>query len=283
MLTLEVLAGILKLNYFLALALLCHGPTLPWVVYYNDQAPAEAFLPFNPIILDSAHHPPLAPLIKENKSLFGYVNLAEAEDRHSWFTQIKAKGILIEENLEWRGSWVVDIRQPVWKDFLLNQIIPPILSEGFSGLFLDQIDISLELEKKDPKKYQKMKEAAIDLIQSIRKKYPKIKLMLNRGYDILDLIGNEIDFVLAETLYTSYNSKINEYYIRPKEEFEWQLAQLNKARFLFPHLTLFSLDYWDPEDQEMYQQIYAVERSHWMRPYVATRQLDTIYTEPRNP
>lgn len=269
------------LNYFFPLLFLFNGPILPWVVYYGDQAPPDTFQSYNPIILDSAHHPALKSLLEDKKTVLGYLDLAEAEERLDWFAQIKEMGILINENPEFPGSWSIDIRNKLWSDFLLNKIIPDIFAEGFSGLFLDQVDVALALESQDPQKYKGMKEAAVNLIKAIRKKYPQKYLMLNRAYQILDQVGDEIDFELAETLYTSYNFKTKEYYVRPKEEFEWQLSQLNHARFLFPKLTVFSLDYWDPKDQEMYRKIYSIERAQGMRPYVSTPTLDKIYPEPK--
>lgn len=277
----DSILGIFNLLCFFPLALLSHGPVLPWVVYYNDTAPPEAFESYNPIIFDSIHHPLLKPLLDEKKTVLGYLNLAEAEERHDWFLQIKDEGILIKENPHWPGSWVVDIRSPLWSEFLLNKIIPEIFSEGFSGLFLDQLDVALELEKYDPQKYHGMTEAAIHLIKAIRKKYPEKNLMLNRAYEILPQVGGDIDFELAETLYTSYNFETKEYYVRPKQEFEWQLSELNHARFLFPRLTIFSLDYWDPKDQEMYRKIYSIEREQSIRPYVSPLIFDEIYPEPK--
>lgn len=255
-------------------------PILPWVVYYNDKADSQTFNPYNPIVLDSEHHPDLSPLIAQKKVILGYLNAAEAEDRHAWFKSIKDENILIEENPHWKGSWSVDIRNPVWKNFILNQAVPNILSQGFNGVFLDQMDIALYLEKMNPQKFKGMKEASIDLIKAIRHQYPNIYLMLNRGYEILPEIGGVIDFELGETLYTNYDFGTKEYKIRPKNEFEWQLEQMNRAKFVYPKLVLFSLDYWDPKDQEMYRQIYSIERQHGLRPYVSTPKLDEVYPEP---
>lgn len=278
----RVQAALLFLFYFFPWMLFGSESVLPWVVYYNDKALPEAFVPYNPIILDSVHHPLLKPLLSDKKIVLGYLNVAEAEDRHDWFPCIKEMGILIQENLNWRGSWVVDIRNPLWNEFILNKLIPEILAQGFSGLFLDQFDVVIGLEKQNPKKYKGMTDAAIHLVKSIREKYPQTYLMLNRAYEILPEVGKEIDFELAETLYTNYNFETKQYSIRPKQEFEWQLTQLNKARVLFPRLTVFSLDYWDPKDQEMYRKIYSIERKQGMRPYVTTPFLDEIYPEPKN-
>ncbi len=266
--------------YLFPLLLFCDGPLLPWVVYYNNKAPSEAFSPYNPIVLDSVNHPPLKPLFQEDKIILGYLNLGEAEDRYDWFQNIKETSILIQENPNFKGSWAVDIRNPIWTTLILDKLIPEIIKQGFSGIFMDQVDISLDLEKKNPQKYKGMAEAAIHLIKAIHKKYPEQYLMLNRAYDILLKVGKEIDFELAETLYTNYNFETKKYFVRPKNEFEAQLLLLNRARFLFPRLTVFSLDYWDPKDLEMVRKIYSIERKEWMRAYVSTPTLDEIYSEP---
>lgn len=252
----------------------------PWMVYYDDTEPLEAFERYDPIIFDAGLHIPIKPLLDQNKTVLGYLNIGEAEERHDWFATVKSWGIVIADNPEWPGSWSVDIRDPRWSDFLLHQLIPNIVSQGFSGLFLDQVDVSLELENQHPEKYQGMTKAAIALIQNIRKQYQGLKIMLNRGYEILPQVGAHIDFELAETLYSSYDFATNTYYLRSKDEVEWQLKELQRAKSLFPSLIFFSLDYWDPQDRKMIKRIYAVERGYGMRPYVTSPFLNEITQEP---
>ena len=254
-------------------------PTFPWVVYYGSALPTEALEPYNPILLDRDYPFPLEPLLKKKKEVLGYVNLAEVEDRDPWFSKIKDRGLLIKKNDDWVGSWSIDIRHPYWKDLLLTEIIPGLISQGFTGLFFDQLDISLDHEAKEPAKYKGMGAAAVDLIHSIREKFPHQRIMMNRAYALLPEVGDDINYELAETLYTIYNFETKEYRIRSKQEIDWQLAQLDNARKQFPHLVMFSLDYWDPKDTEMYKKIYAMEREFCLRPYVSTPPLDIIISE----
>lgn len=252
----------------------------PWIVYYNNLAPPDAFLPYNPIIFDSYHHPSMDILLEKQKEVLGYIDLGEASENDPWFDEVKERGILINLNPNWKGSWSVDIRNIFWKDLVINKIIPEILEKGFTGLFFDQLDVSLNLERQNPSLYKGMTEAAIDLVKAIRKFFPGRRLMLNRAYEILPMIGNDIDYVLAETLYTSYNFETKQYFIRPKNEFDWQLSQLNAARQKFPHLVIFSLDYWDSKDSENIKKIYAIERENCIRPYVSPVILDSVIPEP---
>lgn len=270
---------LLLLLSFLSFPLFSQDAVFPWVVYYSDQAPSQAFEPYNPIIFDSETHIPLEPLLKKNKEILGYFDVGEASLRDPWFALMKDHELLIRENPFWPGSWLVDIRSPFWKKTVLEEIIPNIFSQGFTGLFLDQIDVLISLEKEDPVKYKGMSAAAIDFIHKVRELFPFKRVMLNRAYEILSDVGKAIDYVLAETLFTSYDFKEKKYYVRPDGEFEWQLLQLNSARFLFPNLVVFSLDYWDPKDKEMYKKIYEIERKNCIRPYVSTILLDQIISE----
>jgi polysaccharide biosynthesis protein PelA len=253
---------------------------LPWIVYYNDEAPSSAFEIYNPIVFDSDDHPSLAPLLAKKKEILGYIDLAEAEEWRSWFQQAKEAGILIRENVNWPGSWLVDIRTSFWKQLILEEIIPYILNQGFTGLFYDQLDVAIALEHENPQKFAGMIDACISLVQEIRQNFPGKHMMLNRAYEILDRVGNAIDYVLAETLYTYWDFNLEKYRIRSKEEYQWQLAHLNRARAKFPHLVMFSLDYWNPSDKEMYRKIYKKARKQCLRPYVSTLALDAIVPEP---
>jgi uncharacterized protein (TIGR01370 family) len=270
----------LFLLLFIPIALFATDGRLPWVVYYNNLAGPEAFDPYNPVVLDSEHHPDIKPLLAQHKEVLGYVSLGEMNEKSVWFSAVKKKGLLIKENMQWTTDWSVDIRHPYWKEVIIKKMIPAICAQGFNGIFCDQIDVAIALEKEDPKKYRGMQEAAVDLIKTIRKKFPGKRIMLNRGYELIERVGSEIDYLLCETLYTSYNFETKEYYVRPKPEYEWQLSQLNAARAKFPHLVIFSLDYWDPNDQAMIKKIYSVERGSCVRPYVSTIELNEIIPEP---
>ena len=250
----------------------------PWVIYYGDSAPLEAFDPYDPIILQSEFA--FAADLAQNKTVLGYLNLGEAETENPEFLEMQEKGLLIEENPDWPGSWKIDLRHSFWQSNILEKKIPALLQAGFNGLFLDQLDVVLDLEEKNPEKFKGMKEAAIWLVKEIRKQFPEIKLMMNRGYEILPQVGRDIDYELAETLYTSYNFKTKRYYVRSKQEFEWQLAKLNAARKTFPNLVYFSLDYWNSNDKKMLEKIYSVELTHSFRPYVSIISLDKIVPAP---
>jgi polysaccharide biosynthesis protein PelA len=254
---------------------------LKWLVYYGiPEISEKELLPYDVLVLDSVNPPNIEPSLKRKKQVLGYLGLGEVNEQNPFFRMVKQKNLVIKESPYFAGSYFVDIRSEIFKDIVLNKMIPYIISKGFNGLFYDQLDVSLDYEMNDPKKYGGMKEAAIDLVKSIRKKYPDLKLMLNRAYEILPDVGNDVDYVLLETLYTSYNFDTKSYYVRTKVNFEHQLSIMNKAKKQFSDLQFFSLDYWESTDKKMIKRIYEIERSKGLIPYVATINLDVIVKEP---
>lgn len=251
-----------------------------WVVYYSDKAPIEAFNPYSLIVLDTDYHPPLQALKERGKTLLGYISLGEVEKYRRWYRDVKKEGILLRENENWPGSFMVDVRDPRWTKRVIEKLIPQILHKGFDGLIFDTLDNPGILEDENPSEYRGMKEAAANLVKAIRLHYPDIPIMMNRGYSILPMVANDITYIMAEDNVTTYDFKNEKYLMQPKGVFEEQLKILQEAKKINPKLGLYALDYWDPNDKETIKQIYEINRKHGLNPYVATIKLNEIVPEP---
>jgi polysaccharide biosynthesis protein PelA len=252
-----------------------------WAVYYSDRAGIEELLGFDLLILDSDTHPHLQPLLARNKIILGYLSLGEAEDYRSYFAEVKADGILLDENQNWKGSHLVDLRDEKWVRRVVHQIIPDIVRQGFNGLFLDTLDNAVELERRDPLKFAGMKSAAAALVSAIRAQHPALKLMINRGYELLPLLDQHVEMVLGESVFATYDFASKKYRPTPRDEYLDQVRLLHEARQRHPNLMVFTLDYWNPEDSAGIRRIYRTERANGFHPYVATIKLDRIVREPR--
>jgi len=213
--------------------------------------------------------------------LLGYVSVGEVESHRSFFTDVQAEGILLQENQNWKGSYFVDLRDKRWPKRMLEQIIPKVIGQGFNGLFLDTLDNAIELERIDAQKYAGMKSAAAALVRDIRSRYPALTIMMNRGYELLPEVERDIDMVLGESVFTSYDFNTCKYQRVPRDTYLSQVRILKEAQRRRPGLKVFTLDYWNPEDLAEIQRIYRIERSNGFNPYVATINLDRIIPEPK--
>lgn len=254
----------------------------PWLVYYADAEPVEAFQPFDLLVLDSQFHPPLPVLRDRGKVLLGYISLGEVEQHRPWFDAVRAEGILLQENKFWPGSFFVDVRDRRWVKRVIEDLIPDILHAGFDGLFFDTLDNPLYLEESDPQTYAGMTEAAARLVRAIRLNYPTVPIMLNRGYGLLPEVETAIDMVLGESVYADYDFETQTYGRVEPALYQEQVDLLQAAKARRPALRVMTLDYWDPADRAGVAEIYRVQRANGFEPYVATIDLDVIVPPPSN-
>lgn len=260
-----------------------------WSVYYSDQLPPESFLPYDVIVFDADSHPTLRPLTNRGKTLLGYISFGEAETYRPFFKTLQENGMLLKENPNWKGHYVIDLRNPEWTKYIIEKLIPPMIQKGFDGIFIDTMDSPLQLEIDDPKTYTGMKEASARLIHAVRMHYPNLKLMLNRGFEILPEVATSVDMVLAESVMVNYNVDANSASLFPQAEYQSVLDQLKTAQKHAPSLKIFTLDYWPipkgkrtwgTSEKKAVKRIYETQRAHGFIPYVSTPALDSLLKEP---
>ncbi len=268
--------------WLLATALASAEPGGGLVVYYGAAAASDAFDAFDVVVLDGLRHPPLAPLAERGKTVLGYLSLGEVASDKPHYSTIKAEGLLLLENPQWKGSFMVDLRDPRWRRFVVEHLVPGLLQQGFDGLFLDTLDDAAYLESLDPKAYRGMKKAAVRLVRAIRRHYPTITLMLNRGFDLIGSLDGDVDMWLGESTLADYDFAREDYTLVDEALYQRIALLLQAARTRHPRLRVFTLDYWDPEDPAGTRHIYQVQRAAGFEPYVATVALDRIVEEPED-
>lgn len=258
-----------------------HGSTqVRWAAYYSQDAPLQTFEPFSLLVFDSDAHPPLAPLAAQGKLLLGYLSVGEVASYRPYYAAVRSQGLLLGENSNWKGSFYVDVRDARWARRVLDELVPQILQRGFAGVFLDTLDNAGHLERMNPRANRGMSAAASDLVMAIRARYPHIKIMMNRAYDLLPTVDRHIDYALGESVYADYDFETKRYHLVPRALYEQQTRMLQSAQQRRPQLQVFTLDYWDPADRANVARIYAEQRRNGFHPYVATVELNRVVPEP---
>jgi polysaccharide biosynthesis protein PelA len=242
-----------------------------WAVYYTHALAPEKFLAYDLLVFDSEHHPALAPLKSEGRTILGYLSLGEAEEYRSDFKMLKSQKLLLGPNTAWKGHHMVDVRRKEWESHVNETLIPAILAKGFDGIMFDTIDSVTYLEVKDPKRYAGMQKASVDLLRSIRARHPHMKIMVNRGFDILPEFAPYVDMILAESTYTTVVKKLYNYYVQ----------KLKDSQASNPALKVYSLDYWPLKDKEGVKHIYAAQRAQGYSAYVSHPALQNLAEEPK--
>jgi uncharacterized protein (TIGR01370 family) len=265
-------------------ALACATPasaeTQRWVVVYSAEPTLDAFRDYRLVVLDSTNHPPIQPLREQRKTVIGYLSLGEVEKYRDYYAAVERQGILLGPNPNWPDSRFVDVRDPRWTKRVVEELIPRLLQAGFQGIFMDTLDDPADLERRDPVRFKGMTEAAAHLVEAIRLNYPRMFIMMNRGYEILPKVERLIDAELGESVYTDFGDGGKGYRLADRKDYLQQVDWLKAAQKRRPSLRVYTLDYWDPEDKAGVAKIYALQRKNGFIPYVSTKNLDHIVREP---
>jgi uncharacterized protein (TIGR01370 family) len=253
---------------------------IPWAVYYAAELPPTAFFGYDLVIFESDRHPPIEPLVDRRKRVLGYLSLGEVNETRPYFAEVKAEGLLLAENPNWPGSHFVDVRNPRWTRRVVEDLVPAILRGGFHGVFLDTLDNPPHLERTDAKAYAGMTDAAGRLVKTLRRHFPRMSIVLNRGYDIIPAVERDIDLVLGESVYADYDFAGKRYQRVEEALYREQVGILQAAARRQPNLRVLTLDYWDPADPAGIAEIYRVQIANGFSPYVATVELDRLVPRP---
>lgn len=253
-----------------------------WVVYYNNKLPFSYFRRYDIVVLDSDNHPDFTQDKREGQVVLGYISTSEAEAYRSYFPDIEKMKVLLPPNSAGDERMVIDIRKQQWQDYVVHNLVPAVLAKGFDGIMLDTIDTPLYMEEQNPAAYNGMADAAVKLIRAIRKEHPDMKLMLNRGFQVLNRVAGDVDYFLAESICADYDMKKKTSRYFPEDVYDAYVAQLKNAQAMNPQLQVLTLDYWDmtSRGEAEVRSLYARQRANGFIPYVTTIDLAHHHKEP---
>jgi len=254
--------------------------SLRWAVDYGAATDPVLAKRYQLLVLEPHHPRPIAPLRGEGAVLLGYVSLGEVEKRRPYFAALDAAGALGIANPDWPDARRADLRHPAWTAAVLDQIVPQILQLGYDGIFIDTMDNAEAMERQDPLGAKDMVAAGARLIAAIRARFPRIRIMLNRGYAMLDQVAPSIDYVLGESMASRWNFATKRYDMLSDSDWKWQADRLRAAKAINPAMVVTTLDYWDMADRTQVAKLYARERAAGFAPYVSTLALDRLWPEP---
>src|ERR1700752_256390 len=98
-----------------------------WVCYYADSAPLSTLSKFDLFVFDSDAHPAIAPLKERGKTVVGYLSIGEVNSTRAYFSEVKAQTLVLSKNKNWKDSLFVDVRNPLWTQRVVEQLVPKIL------------------------------------------------------------------------------------------------------------------------------------------------------------
>ncbi|MFH1873893.1 MAG: endo alpha-1,4 polygalactosaminidase [Pseudomonadota bacterium] len=248
-----------------------------WLCFYEEKFPEENIPKYDLYVFDSYNYPPIAPLQEQGSIVVGYVSLGEVAKHDYFFNQINSKNLLIDENENWPGSFRVKVGSRKWHSFVIKELIPSILAKGFNGIFIDTIDTADYIE--NVKNVKGSIKGAKSLLKKIRKKFPKITILLNNGLFFLSDVGKYIDGVVVEDVFTSYDFEKKKYTLPSMEWTAERLIPLKAFQEKF-HKPVFTLGYLEPSQKTLIKELSKRAEEQGFIPYFSDIHLTTIFFHP---
>ncbi len=199
--------------------------------------------------------------------MYAYVSIGEIDKNIKEYAKIK-KSWILSKNKTW-GSDVLDLTNPEYQKFFFEEMIEPQIKRGFKNFFFDTLD-SYQLLKQTPAQREKSKQALAFMINSFHKRYPDAKLIINRGFGIIDRVYDSVEAVLFESYYRGLDSNLA-YKKMSDNDREWLDIQIAKVKA--HKINVICVDYVDPNDTKLAQEIVKKIRKKGMIPYVADKDL----------
>lgn len=240
--------------------------------YYGTQAPWDELKAFDLVVVDPDNLP-AGPLPELGRTrLAAYVALGEVQPSRAYAKRLPAAW-LRGENTDW-GSQLIDQTQAEWPAFFAEQVIEPLWQRGLRTFFVDTLDAYHRFAH-TPQERAEQEAGMVAVIRELARRYPAIRLVYNRGFEILPQTREWVDAVAAESLFQRYEAAGKRYGVVPESDRAWLLARLQEVRETY-HLPVIAIDYVPAAQRALARETARRIQALGFIPWVATPELDTL-------
>ncbi len=240
--------------------------------HYGAQTPWDELRAFDLAIVEPDHLPAGALPDLGRTRLAAYVSLGEVQPSRAYAARLPAAW-LRSENSAW-GSRLIDQSQPGWPAFFAEQVVGPLWQRGLRTFFVDTLD-SYHLYTRTPEERAAQEAGMVAVIQELVRRYPGIRFVFNRGFEILPQTHAWVDAVAAESLFRRYRIEDKSYGEVPPADRSWLLERLGEVRARY-RLPVIAIDYVPAGQRELARETARRITDLGFVPWVATSELDTL-------
>lgn len=239
--------------------------------HYGATLPADGLRAHDIVVVEPYHgHAPGA--LGPDTELFAYVSVGEVHPQRAYLADIPA-ALKRQTNADW-GSVVIDVSQPAWTEFMVERIVGPLWQRGYRGFFLDTLDSYHLLKDVDPAAAQRGLE---QLMTTLAARYPGIRLIFNRGFELLPAVHDHVFAVAAESVHRGWNAKQSRYVVVPEADRRWLLERFDEVRQRYA-LPVIGIDYLPADALDEARALARRMLAEDIIPWIAEPSLTTLGT-----
>jgi len=243
-------------------------PVPRMVFYYGDIDGTRALDEFDVAVIEPGHGFRPARHGRPGTLWLGYIGIGEILETVPLFDAMPREW-LIGRNGTWGGR-IIDQAAAGWPDFLVDAIASPLWRAGYRGFFLDTMDSYLLLGL-NPSARARQRRGLSRAIGRLRAAFPDAVIIVNRGFELLEALGDRIDALAFESLYRGWDEARQQYVEVPPQDRVWLLEQARAARAC--GLPVIAIDYCPACEFESIPPLMKKIAAHGITPYVGDKHL----------
>lgn len=239
--------------------------------FYAANPPLSELKSFDVVVVDP-DNVGIAPKDYQaaHSMLFAYVSVGEADSKRQFFKKIDPAW-LIADNSSW-GTGVVDLANPAWRNFFLDQVVEPLWAAGYRGFFLDTLD-SYQLVQ-DKQRIPLLADGLVAVIRGLKERHPEARLILNRGFDVFERVKDVTFAVAAESLFQNFDPATGTYGAVKEQDRIWLLDRLNTIKK--NGRPVIAIDYVKPSERELARTTASKIKDLGFIPWVTDKGLASL-------
>ena len=107
----------------------------------DREAVGDRLGPFDLVVIDGelARAAEVDELHDRGAAVLAYLSVGTIEKWRGWFDRVKR--FRLKAWQDWKDEWFADVSRSKLRRILVEDVAPPILTKGFDGLFLDNVDM----------------------------------------------------------------------------------------------------------------------------------------------
>jgi hypothetical protein len=216
------------------------------IFYYNKVDSINELVNFDRVVLEPSlvTDRQIRTLHKADSLVFAYLSVGELSHPD---VPLELNQSVLFTNQDWQSK-IMDLSSLAWQKYL-SEKAESFVARGFDGVFLDTLD-SFELVPENIADHATQQSALVNIINNIQSLHTPQKLILNRGFDIVEDLQVKPYALLAESMFHSYSPSSESYNQVSQADTLWLQNKLDAIKQL--NVETIVLDYL-PADKQLAQ------------------------------
>jgi polysaccharide biosynthesis protein PelA len=221
---------------------------------------------------------------KLGRRFFSYLSIGEVASDAPYREKVIERKIPFFGKNEFWQSDLVDLSRPDWTQFII-ELAGVSVQKGFDGFFLDTVDTVDLLIQKYPERADAFRGGLISLVKRLRLAYPDKKIIMNRGFSVIDELAGTVDGMLVESVFQTFDGTKKAYVAVAPAVTEELLRRLEKVKKA--GLWIYIIDYVDPANPRLAEETARRIENVGYRALISTielqgRVLAPLVSKPRH-